>query len=156
MGAVSENGQVVCPVCLNTMGCAKNEAMLMVGPDAELRGVYNCDLRICREGCGHSVLTHRDKQQMTRSQREELMQGLSPEHIFDADPAKRADRWKNDLVQFARLISELATTASDGERKEPVIEQVARSMDVTIEDINELYDRAHVVWETAKGNRARL
>lgn len=55
--------------------------------------------------------------------------------------------WDDDLIQFARLLCEIAaaTTTTD-----VVWEEVAASMDLTFEAIDQLFDRAHIVWERAK------
>lgn len=56
--------------------------------------------------------------------------------------------WKNDKVQFARLICELVANCEDKESK--TIRAVADAMDLRVDDIDELLDRAGVVWEKAK------
>lgn len=51
--------------------------------------------------------------------------------------------WDNDLIQFARLICEIEAT-------EGISLDVAASMDLSESDLNELVDRANLVWENAK------
>lgn len=54
------------------------------------------------------------------------------------------DLWKHNLVQFARLICEIDAT------QELDFEDLGASMDLKMEDIHELLERAHKVWEDAK------
>ena len=53
--------------------------------------------------------------------------------------------WNNDLIQFARLLCEIVAT-QDNFDSEPIVE----SMDIGPAELNELFDRAHEVWENAK------
>ena len=53
--------------------------------------------------------------------------------------------WNNDLIQFARLLCEIAATQ---ENFDP--EAIVESMDIDPAELNELFDRAHDVWENAK------
>jgi len=55
--------------------------------------------------------------------------------------------WNNNEVQFARLLCELVAA-----NESLAIEDVARSMDLEVEDVDELFERAHKVFEEAKGN----
>jgi hypothetical protein len=57
--------------------------------------------------------------------------------------------WENNLVQFARLLSELNAVVdiSSGD-----LLKLAGSMDVEPYRILELFDRAELVWEDAKRN----
>lgn len=55
--------------------------------------------------------------------------------------------WGNDLVQFARLLCELAATQDNLELQKL---QEDDAMGVTRDEINELLDRANNVWEAAK------
>ena len=50
-----------------------------------------------------------------------------------------------DLIQFARLLCEIAATQENFD-SEPIVE----SMDIDPAELNELFDRAHEVWENAK------
>jgi len=54
-------------------------------------------------------------------------------------------RWHNNELQFARLLCELVANVDDLH-----VDEVAASMDLTREEINELFDRADSVWEKAK------
>ena len=51
--------------------------------------------------------------------------------------------WKNNEVQFARLLCELVAADYN-------VTDAAKSMDLDVKDINELLDRAHEVFEKAK------
>ncbi len=53
--------------------------------------------------------------------------------------------WDNEEIQFARLLCELVANVDDLES-----EKVCESMDFGIEELHELYERAHVRWERAK------
>jgi hypothetical protein len=57
--------------------------------------------------------------------------------------------WENNLVQFARLLSEMNAVVdiSSGE-----LRRLAESMDLEPDQILELFDRAEAVWEDAKRN----
>lgn len=60
------------------------------------------------------------------------------------DPNKN---WKNDAIQFPRLIAELeAAGALDTE----LLSQVALSMDLTLDEVTELVDRAQATWDALK------
>lgn len=57
------------------------------------------------------------------------------------------DNWKNNSIQFPRLIAELeANGAFTGE----VIDSLCESMDLTPSDVIELVDRAQTEWESFK------
>ena len=51
--------------------------------------------------------------------------------------------WGNNEVQFARLLCELVAADYN-------VTDAAKSMDLDVKDINELLDRAHEVFESAK------
>jgi len=53
--------------------------------------------------------------------------------------------WDNNEVQFARLLCELVA-----ENEALQLEEVAKSMDLELKEVNELLDRAHSVFEKAK------
>ena len=55
--------------------------------------------------------------------------------------------WNNNEIQFARLLCELAAA-----NESLAIEDVARSMDLEVEEVDELFERAHEVFEEAKEN----
>ena len=55
--------------------------------------------------------------------------------------------WYNNEIQFARLLCELVAA-----NESLAIEKVARSMDLEVAEVNELFERAHQVFEEAKGN----
>jgi len=58
--------------------------------------------------------------------------------------------WKNDKVQFARLLCELSANWDDDTSCKQTIRAVAEAMDLSVDEVNELFDRADVVWEAAK------
>ena len=53
--------------------------------------------------------------------------------------------WENNLIQFARLLCEINATQDN-------LDWIAllEEMDISTNDLNELFDRAHEVWETHK------
>ena len=55
--------------------------------------------------------------------------------------------WENNEIQFARLLCELVAA-----NESLAIKEVAMSMDLEVADVNELFERAHQVFEEAKGN----
>lgn len=52
--------------------------------------------------------------------------------------------WDNNLVQFARLLAEINAT------QEIDRDALLESMDILPSELDELFDRAHDVWEKAK------
>lgn len=54
-------------------------------------------------------------------------------------------RWLNNEVQFARLLCEILATQEYLNYSE-----MAKSMDLPVERVDELFDRATAVWEKAK------
>lgn len=56
--------------------------------------------------------------------------------------------WENDSIQFARLLAEISATQDSLN-----MEALADSMDLSIEEVNELFDRADVAWERIKAER---
>ena len=57
------------------------------------------------------------------------------------------DLWKNNKIQFARLIAELeAAGAFTGE----ICAELCQEMDLTMDDLDELVDRAQLEWDKAK------
>lgn len=53
--------------------------------------------------------------------------------------------WDNDLVQFARLLSEINATQNDID-----FHTLSDEMNCSIAEVEELFDRADAVWEKAK------
>ncbi len=53
--------------------------------------------------------------------------------------------WNNDLIQFARLICEINATQDNFNN-----DALCTEMDLNHDELNELFDRAHHVWETYK------
>ncbi len=58
------------------------------------------------------------------------------------------DNWRNNAIQFPRLISEILAT------QEIDLELLAQSMDLAIEDVEELVDRADAIWQEIKAPSA--
>jgi len=54
------------------------------------------------------------------------------------------DIWEDDRIQLARLLCEINATQS------LTLEDLAESMDLPIPRIDELFERAHKVWEESK------
>lgn len=63
---------------------------------------------------------------------------------IEADPAQKS-LWDNDLIQFARLLDEIQATFSEIDY--PALEA---SMDLEMDDIDALFERAQRVWDAAK------
>ena len=56
-------------------------------------------------------------------------------------------KWKNNRIQFPRLIAELMAT---GAFTHGVINNVAKEMDLTHDDVVEIIDRAQAEWDKIK------
>jgi hypothetical protein len=56
--------------------------------------------------------------------------------------------WEDDSIQFPRLLAEISATQESLD-----FEALASSMDLTVEEVSDLFDRADNAWEKAKGNR---
>lgn len=56
--------------------------------------------------------------------------------------------WNDDLTQFARLLCEIRATQENLD-----VDDLCLEMDLDVARIEELFDRAHKVWETAKAAR---
>jgi hypothetical protein len=60
---------------------------------------------------------------------------------------KKLNLWKNNEIQFARLLCELAALGvPDGD----TWADLGENMDLTPNDLDELFERAHEVWEQSK------
>lgn len=57
------------------------------------------------------------------------------------------DLWKNDSVQFPRLLAELVAVGAPTEEQ---MQELCESMDLEPEQVNELLDRAQARWEELK------
>lgn len=57
------------------------------------------------------------------------------------------DLWRNNEIQFARLICELVANVENLE-----FQALCESMDLEPDELQELFERADVVWETSKKN----
>lgn len=56
-----------------------------------------------------------------------------------------APTWERDDVQFPRLLAEISATQDSLD-----IPALAESMDLSVEEVNELFDRADAAWERQK------
>ena len=54
--------------------------------------------------------------------------------------------WKRDDIQFPRLLSEIAACGLLGAQWDSLLE----SMDITSDELSELFDRAQASWEKQK------
>lgn len=53
--------------------------------------------------------------------------------------------WENNAIQFPRLLAEIVATQEHLD-----IPALAESMDLSVEEVNELFDRADQAWESIK------
>ncbi len=53
--------------------------------------------------------------------------------------------WKNNVIQFPRLLCEIVATQENLD-----LVALADSMDLTVDEVKELFDRAHIEWEGIK------
>lgn len=60
---------------------------------------------------------------------------------------KEVPAWENDMTQFARLLCEINATL---DVKPEDWKALRASMDLELDQLNELFDRANKVWEEAK------
>ncbi len=67
---------------------------------------------------------------------------------------KKKDLWADDKIQFARLLCELVANWDDDTSAKRTIRAVAESMDLTVDDVNLLFDRAETVWEASKAKHS--
>jgi hypothetical protein len=54
-------------------------------------------------------------------------------------------KWEDNSIQFPRLLCEIIATQENVD-----FDALAESMDLTVAEVHELFDRAHEVWESAK------
>lgn len=59
--------------------------------------------------------------------------------------ATNTKAWKNNAIQFPRLLCEIMATQENLD-----MQALAESMDLTVEQVGELFDRANDEWETIK------
>ena len=57
------------------------------------------------------------------------------------------NKWLDNSIQFPRLIAEIAATCEISQKS---IDDLCESMDLNIDEVNELFDRAHNEWEEIK------
>ena len=55
------------------------------------------------------------------------------------------EAWNDNFIQFPRLICEISATQDDLD-----LEELAESMDLNLRELNQLFDRAHAVWDDIK------
>jgi hypothetical protein len=60
--------------------------------------------------------------------------------------------WDDNTVQFARLISEI-NAALDGSQMHDLMKDLSVSMDLDIDRIDELFERADRVWKSAVNSK---
>jgi hypothetical protein len=65
--------------------------------------------------------------------------------------AHRNPLWNDNLLQFARLLSEITATQDNLD-----YDALCESMDLELVDVAELFERAQDVWEAAKAMHGRL
>ncbi len=58
--------------------------------------------------------------------------------------------WQNNGVQFPRLLAEIMAT------QELDLNSLANSIDLSVDEINELFDRANQAWEDSKAGKEPL
>jgi energy-converting hydrogenase A subunit M len=58
------------------------------------------------------------------------------------------ENWANNAIQFPRFIEEAQAA---GAFTNDVIEQMAQSMDLDVEEVQEIMERARKIWESIKG-----
>jgi hypothetical protein len=77
-------------------------------------------------------------------------------NLFDAiidnaelamQPATPEERWKDNSIQFPRLLAEIMATC---ELTETMWASLCESMDITSDELSELFDRAQDEWERIK------
>jgi hypothetical protein len=56
--------------------------------------------------------------------------------------------WENNDVQFPRLLTEVAAVLTTEQYKE-----IALSMDLTLDDVTDLFERAERVWDNIKAKK---
>jgi hypothetical protein len=62
------------------------------------------------------------------------------------EPANSDENWANDDIQFARLLTEIADLClGPGDYVE-----LATSMDLTVPEVHQLFERAQVKWDAIK------
>ena len=75
----------------------------------------------------------------------EHLHGIVKSYQVALDDGEDGDPWQNDKLQFARLLSEISATQDTLD-----LEVLATEMDLRIEEVNQLFDRAHHAWERGK------
>ena len=75
--------------------------------------------------------------------------GGDPCFVVREEP--EVSNWERDAYQFPRLLAEISAVGLTNAQ----FEGLAVSMDLTIADLNELFDRADVAWERVKEETCR-
>ena len=70
-----------------------------------------------------------------------------PEITIGAPSPGPESMWGDDSVQFPRLLSEIAGTIEATRRE---WDALCENMDITHDELEELFDRAHAAWKAAK------
>ncbi len=78
----------------------------------------------------------------------------SPLELYEID-GEEVDKvarstWDDNEVQFPRLLAEIVATQAGLD-----LQALAQAMDLTLAEVNSLFERAHDVWEAHKENAAR-
>jgi hypothetical protein len=60
-------------------------------------------------------------------------------------------KWEDDSIQFPRLLAELSAV----ELPTKLLEEVAESMDLSLDEVGELFERADIAWEKCKRDALR-
>jgi hypothetical protein len=66
----------------------------------------------------------------------------------DEPPTPRKEPWDRNELQFPRLLTEIAATQDKLD-----MQALAAEMDLSVEQVNELFDRAEAEWQRIKGIR---
>ncbi len=59
----------------------------------------------------------------------------------------RGQKWNDNTLQFARLLCEINATQDNLD-----LQLIADSMDLSVGEVEELFDRANTAWEASKGD----
>lgn len=86
-------------------------------------------------------------QDLNEQERKDLAEDLTAaaKGLEAVDGQGNVDLWYDNSIQFPRLLAEIVATQDKLD-----LPALAESMDVTVEEINELLDRAQREWEVIK------
>lgn len=71
--------------------------------------------------------------------------GMNRLRAASQPPATPDERWQRDDIQFPRLLAEISATQDHLD-----LQSLAESMDLSVDEVNELFDRAGAAWEATK------